>query len=169
MGHEKGQKVCLWHEVVDQDAGIVRVIKEVIVTLTDVKTGTPGEFSRTPMSGQSLRGIGDDGKLYEKHWNEWPESQTDDFMDRWSVRTDGEGDNSFWAPREATYAHNRLIDRNLNHGATHGIFYRVDTKGEPILPKGDVIHCEKHDQYDYPGSKCFRCFLEERAAKKAVA
>lgn len=168
MAHKIGQKICLWQEEVYRETGLVTVLKEVVVTLTEIKTGVPGEFSETPTNLESLRGVGDDGKVYEKHWYYWPESQTNDFIDRWSLREDEDGDGRivFWSPVEAVYAHNRLADHNRKHGEEHGVLRRVDKAGNAILPKGDVVHCEKHDEYHYPDSKCFRCFLEEH--KKAV-
>lgn len=165
--YKVGQKICLWQEHVDQESGKVLVLKEVIVTITETKTGVPGEFTSNPSSRQSLRGIGDDGKTYEKHWDEWPESQTNDFMDRWSMREDGDGENRFWSPREAVYAHNRILDHNQKHGAVHGLLIRVDQQGQPILPKGDIVHCESHDDYYYPGTRCFHCFLDEAKAAQA--
>ncbi len=169
MAHKTGQKICLWQEKVDRETGLVTVLKEVVVTLTEIKTGVPGEFSETPTNLESLRGVGDDGKVYEKHWDYWPESQTDDFIDRWSMREDGLGESNFWSPVEAVYAHNRLADHNRKHGEKHGVLHRVDQAGNAILPKGDIVHCEKHDEYHYPDSKCLRCFLEERKANVVAA
>jgi hypothetical protein len=167
-GYETGQKVCIWHESVDADTGFVTVLKEVIVTITEIKTGVPGEFSGRPSSGQSLRGTGDDGRAYEKHWDYWPESQTDDFIDRWSLRDDGEGEkNQFWSPVEAVYAYNRLADHNRKHGMTHGVLIRVGRGGEPMLPKGDVVRCGNHDEYYYPNGRCFHCFLDKKRTTHA--
>jgi hypothetical protein len=163
--YKVGQKVCLWRENVDGDHATITVLKEVIVTITETKTGVPGEFSGDPASQQSLKGIGDDGKVYEKHWDEWPESQTDDFIDRWSLRDDGDEVNQFWSPVEAVYAYNRLVGHNQKHGESHGFLTRVDRNGELILPKGDVVRCDKHDEYYYPNSKCFQCFVAEYRKK----
>jgi hypothetical protein len=150
----KGQKVCLWKEEVSKE-GVV-VVKEVNVTITDIKTGVPGEWSRKPVHQQSLRGLGDDGKVYQKHWDSWPESQTDDFMSQWSVRIDDDGE--VWIPQEAAHLHNKLNEHNRRHGETHPL-KRVDLQGNPILPKGDLTRCEAHDEYLLPGHKCFQCLL----------
>lgn len=159
MQYQKGLRVTLWQEVMNQEGNVV-VLKEVVVTITETKTGVPGEFSRNPTKAQSLRGLGDDGKVYEKHWNEWPESQTDDFVANWSVRDDGVevGGLSFWIPIEAVYAHNRLTRQNSRSGLS---VRRVDKDGNDILPKGDVVFCDKHNHYHYKGAKCFECLIQE--------
>ena len=66
--YKVGQKICLWQEDVDPNTGTVTILKEVIVTITETKTGVPSEHSGQPSSRQSLKGVGDDGKTYRKHW-----------------------------------------------------------------------------------------------------
>ena len=158
MPYEVGQVVCLWQE--ELRPGKVTVLKEVLVTITGVKTGVPGFFSLKPVSMQSLRGIGDDCKLYEKHWVNWPESQTNDYLGQWSSRDDGEGDDRFWIPKEAVHAYNTLND--LKKRFPDEQIVRLDKSGQPIVPKGDVEYCEKHDDYRHKGSQCFWCILEGR-------
>lgn len=151
---QEGNKICLWKESPEIKEGKVVVVQEVIVTITDTKTGVPGEWSNKPARQQSLRGLGDDGKIYEKHWDEWPESQTD-LAGQWSMRDD---DGEVWIPQEAAHLHNKLNDHNRRHGDTHPL-KRVDLQGNPILPKGDLSRCEAHDEYLLPGHKCFQCLL----------
>jgi len=159
-----GSKVCLWQEKMAD--GKVTVLKEVIVTITERKTGVPGEFSRKPVSSKSLRGIGDDGKVYEKHWESWPESQTDCFTDRWSMRDDGEGEYRFWAPKEAVHSHTHL---KLALEAHPGLkLVRVDKDGQPIVPKGDVVYCTEHDEYAHVGTECWQCYFGKLGTKIAV-
>lgn len=158
MPYEVGQVVCLWQE--ELRPGRVTVLKEVLVTITGVKTGVPGEFSRRPVSMHSLRGIGDDGKPYEKHWDSWPESQTNDFLGQWTFRDDGEGDDRFWIPMEAVHAYNTL-NAFKKHFPNEPVV-RLDKSDKPIVPKGDVEYCEKHDDYRHKGSQCFWCILEGR-------
>ncbi len=148
---KKGHKVCLWKEEI-RNRNVV-VVKEVVVTITDTKTGVPGEWSNEPTSHQSLRGLGDDGKVYEKHWEEWPESQTDT-SGMWSMRED---DGEVWIPQEAAHLHNKLNDHNRKHVGLY--LKRVDLQGNPILPKGDLTRCEAHDEYLLPGRNCFQCLL----------
>lgn len=159
---QKGYKICLWKEELKPEEGKVVVVKEVIVTITDTKTGVPGELSNEPTKHQSLRGLGDDGKVYEKHWEEWSESQMNDFAGQWSMRED---DGEFWTPMEAAYLHNKLNQNNRKHGNTHPL-KRVDFQGNPIFPKGDFTQCETHDEYLLPGRNCFQCLLE-RSRKRA--
>jgi hypothetical protein len=159
MTYEVGKVVCLWHE--DVQPGSVTVLKEVLVTITETKTGVPGEWSREPVSSISLRGIGDDGKTYEKHWDSWPESQTNCFTGQWSTRDDAEG---VWVPKEAVHAHGALRRHNEQYPSKQ--LTRKDRNGQPILPKGDVTYCEKHDEYDHLGSECLLCSLD---ARKKVA
>lgn len=160
MTIEVGHVMCLWHEDVKPEG--VTVLKEVLVTITETKTGVPGEFSRNPVSSQSLRGIGDDGKTYEKHWESWPESQTNCFTTQWSMRDDGEGDNPFWIPKEAVHAYDELRRAKEQHPELK--LERRDKNGQPVLPKGDVVHCAEHDEYTHKGTTCFSCHVAERAA-----
>lgn len=160
MAYEVGKTICLWQEKIDFEKRVVTVLKEVLVKITETKTGVLGEFSGKPVSGTSLKGVGDDGKEYEKHWDSWPESQTNCFTDQWSVRDDGEGDDHFWFPKEAVHAYNSL--RRANEKASNNIV-RVDTLGQPIVPKGDVTYCNKHDEYRHEGQKCLGCLIEKVA------
>jgi len=93
--------------------------------------------------------MGNDGKIYEKHWEYWPESQTNDFIDQWSMRDDAEDDFRFWIPREALHIYNAV-------SRTKGGIKLLDKSGA-AKPKGDVVYCEKHDYYSYSNKKCFRC------------
>jgi hypothetical protein len=158
MPYSIGQKICLWQEHVR--LGAVIVLKEVIVTITEIKTGVLGEYSMRPASSQSLRGIGDDGKTYEKHWDVWPESQTNDFIGQWSPRLDGEGEHHFWIPQEAVYAYDSLRRHNERFGQTHGVIKRTDINEAEVLPKGDFSYCKEHEYYSPLGNHCFHCMLE---------
>ena len=154
-----GQKVCLWQEVVT--AGQVLVLKEVIVTITETKTGVFGRWSQKPVTQMSLRGLGDDGKVYEKHWESWPESQTNDLISQWSMRDDGVGGvvTKYWTPKEAVYAHNEL--RSVNKRLEKKLV-RIDINGNTLVPKGDIVHCAKHDEYNHQGDTCFSCYIESQ-------
>lgn len=157
MPYEISKKVCLWRiKVID---GRITVIKEVIVTITEIKTGVPGEFSGEPVSSQSLRGIGDDGKTYEKHWESSPESQIYDFIGQWSLRDDGEGGYRFWIPREAIHFYNEF---SLRKNPT--MFRIVDRSGAPVTPKNFGSYCEEHDQYSY-SEKCLPCLIDKRVVE----
>ena len=166
MPYEIGQAICLWQEIVDFENGVVTVMKEVLVKITETKTGVPGEFSNKPVDMTSLKGVGDDGKEYTKHWDYWPESQTNSFIDQWDCRDDGEGDDKFWFPKEATHAHNDLCRTNKK---LEKKMVRVDVNCKPIVPKGDVDHCEQHDYYSHKGGKCFGCLMEKVKAEKEAA
>lgn len=155
------QKVCLW-QLAHGLRGIL-VMKEVVVTLTEVKTGALGALSREPVSMQSLRGVGDDGKHYEKHWESWPESQTGTFSDQWSWREDElEGDPMMevgWIPFEAVHIYNYAKLYNIT---------LIDKDGNAITPKGDVVYCAEHDRYWHEGVECRFCRRAKREAEKAV-
>ncbi len=154
-----GQKVCLWQELFTP--GQVLILKEVLVTITETKTGVIGHWSQKPATQMSLRGLGDDGKVYEKHWESWPESQTSDFIAQWSMRDDGEGVGvtKYWTPREAVHSYNEL--RSVNKRLEKK-FVRIDTSGKPVVPKGDIGYCANHDEYDHQGDTCFSCHIELR-------
>jgi hypothetical protein len=159
MQYRVGQKVNLWQTEVLPKERLTRVHNSVIVTITEVKTGVPGHWSRTPTSHQSLRGVGDDGRIYEKHWESWPESQTNDFLTQWSPCEHWD-----WAmPREAVQAYNDFVYFGKQK---HNVVDRiVGPDGNDIVPQGDVERCETHDQYYHAGddgdTKCFVCFLEK--------
>lgn len=154
-----GQKVNLWQIEVLLRERLTRVHRSVVVTITEVKTGTPGEFSGTPTMLQSLRGIGDDGLVYEKHWNHWPESQTNDFATQWSPCEHWD-----WAsPHEAIYAYNSFVrEGKQKYNMVDRI---VGPDGKDIIPQGGVERCKIHDQYYHAGDdgemRCFVCFLEK--------
>lgn len=155
------QKVCLWQIQAIPGSRQIVVLKEVIVTITEMKTGAPGEHSREPSSLQSLRGIGDDGNLYEKHWEEWPESQTNDFQSQWNMRDDGvgEGVEQYWIPMEAVYVYN-----SFSKVKAEGCKL-IDINSADILPKGDISYCEEHDRYTHgKGTTCFFCKHGRRVA-----
>jgi hypothetical protein len=160
-----GQKICLWQEVVTNSQ--VLILKEVLVTITETKTGVLGQWSRKPVSGISLRGIGDDCKVYEKHWEYWPESQTNCFTGEWSMRDDGEGVGvaKYWTPKEAVHAYSELKYANK---ALKMNLVRVDLQGNPIVPKGDVGYCAEHDMYHHVWDTCFSCFMEARKSSQAA-
>ena len=150
--YEIGQKICLWQmgKMVEKK---ITILKEVIVTITESKAGTPLEFSQTPAKSQSLRGIGDDGLLYEKHWNIWPESPGITFDSEWTTRDDGNGENPHWDPYEAFTFYNSL----------NRTFTIVYSNGEKAVPKADIAHCEKHDQYFDINGECFVCWIKENS------
>lgn len=155
MQYRVGQKVNLWQVEVFPDERIVRVLRSVIVTITDVKTGVPGHWSRTPSSQQSLRGLGDDGHTYEKHWESWPESQTRDFSDQWTHCEHWDWE----APREATDAYNSFVrEGKRKYNLVDRI---VGPDGKDIIPGGDTEHCTTHDLYRNAGDTfgCIDCRL----------
>lgn len=145
----------------------ILILKEVIVTITETKTGVHGEWSDEPVSSQSLRGISDDNKTYEKHWDLWPESQTNDFVDQWSMRDDGAGDDSlqFWSPMEAVRVYNSVSRENRRTARTK--FALTNMGGAAMKPKGDVVYCEAHDRYEHEGVQCFYCRFPEVARHRA--
>lgn len=154
-----GQKICLWDVKYDDSTNSVRVTREVLVTITETKTGTLGEFSGEPVSSQSLRGITEDGRQFEKHWDSWPESQMNDFSTSWSFQEEADG--AFWVPIEAVHAYNNVSRaRKDNPG-----LMLLDADGRFVVPKGDkVVYCRKHDRYSYENEKreaCFFCFAEQ--------
>ncbi|OGG73056.1 hypothetical protein A3A38_01920 [Candidatus Kaiserbacteria bacterium RIFCSPLOWO2_01_FULL_53_17] len=159
-----GQKVCLWH-IGRRNGLTVPVLKEVIVTITEVKTDVPNEVSGKPMSDQSLRGTGDDGKPYEKHWDSWPEEQLRDFATSWSMREDGATESDpfpDWIPREAVHAYNSMVLYRKHHIGADEQVVLLDSTGQPAKPKGDITHCATHDRYQHAGTECFHCLMARR-------
>jgi hypothetical protein len=163
MPYKVGQSVCLWQEMTNHKTGIITIVKEVIVKITETKTGVRGEFSRSPTDMTSLRGKGNDGKIYFKHWDYWPESQTSNFIEQWTLRNDGEGEKKFWIPKEAVFLYNEVVRYNERFKKN---ITCVDTAGQPIVPKGDVEYCKKHGEYHYKGVICFGCMVEHLETEK---
>ena len=165
MPYKVGQKVCLWQlaPLRHGQGRVVKVLKEVIVTITEIKDGVLGEFSQKPVSAQSLRGIGDDGKQYDKHWDVWPESQTRDYREQWSLRDDAGGEDPFWAPYEAAQLYGQFIRAGKRDGEPFKI---VNEAGVEMKPNGDTTHCEKHDEYSLGDDTCFWCRLEAHDAER---
>lgn len=156
--YQVNQKVCLWQTSIVPNSNEIVVVKEVIVTITEIKTGVPGEYSGKPVSHQSLRGVGDDGKTYEKHWDVWPESQTNDYQSSWSMRDDATTDigNRYWIPVEAVYIYD-IIPKLQKKGRNVRL---IDSSGANISPKGDVVYCEKHVCYSHAGNPCIFCVAD---------
>lgn len=177
MAYHKGQRFCLWQ--VDLQNHKALVLKEIMVTiteiktdvpgrLTDISTGVPGDLTGTYTPFESLRALGYDGKVYAKHWDFWPVYKspwTHTDTSCWSARDDGEGGNKLWTPYEAIHYHNYNVEHNILHGYWNGYSNMYTelvglTPGSPVLPKGDVLRCEKHNHYYYPGGQCKRCAYE---------
>lgn len=168
MSYKIGQKVCLWQVMLGanfwplDNQRKIQILKEVIVTITETKTGVRGEWSDKSVSSQSLRGIGDDGKTYEKHWDSWPESQTHDFADQWSMRDEDAGDGrKFWIPMEAVRVYNDVTRENRRIAQNKLALVSMDDTA--IKPKGDIAYCETHDRYEHEGVQCFYCRFPEVA------
>lgn len=153
--YKLGQKVCLWQTKIVPGSNQITVIKEVIVEIAGIKTEVPSAHSRSPVNLQSLRGIGEDGKIYEKHWDVWPESQMRDYVECWSARDDATIDtgNRHWIPVEAVYVYDARQQSRRYRKAVR----IVDGNEDDIKPKGDVVYCERHDQYDHVGNSCVFC------------
>ncbi|MFA6445819.1 MAG: hypothetical protein WCW14_01035 [Candidatus Paceibacterota bacterium] len=143
------------------------VLKEVMVTITETKTGVPGEFSREPSCGLSLKGIGDDGKVYEKHWESWPESQTNCFTGEWSLRDDGDKsvDHGFWSPKEAVYVWDKVLRHNTKYPDKKVTLIK---EGFTPIPKGHVTYCSTHDHYQHPDQPCHFCIMEMMQKEKEL-
>ena len=164
MASMVGKQICLWRAEQKQKEHAIRVIKEVIVTIAEEKIGVPGQYSRILSRFASYRGLGNDGRTYEKHWSVWPESsQSGDFLYQWTLRTDGgsRGRSNIWIPLEAVYLYNSKISRRM--GETEH-FIIVDMSGNEIKPKGDVVYCGVHDRYSFTGDECEACAHEHESA-----
>lgn len=164
MNYSIGQIVCLW-EVKDLSPGETAIVvaREILVRITEIKEGVPGEFTRRP-AGTGLKGIGDDGKEYVKHWDSYPESQTCTFAVEWSMREDGTTDKDFpyWIPRESAPFHSEVYRENTRGGKQLKL---VDLKGNPVEPKGDLEKCHEHGTFHYLAAKCSHCRLAEAIAR----
>ncbi|MCX6788874.1 MAG: hypothetical protein NTZ36_03300 [Candidatus Jorgensenbacteria bacterium] len=157
--YEIGQRVCLWDAQIFLGSTEARIIREVVVTVTETKTGVPGEFSKYPSPFESLRGIGEDGKIYEKHWELWPEIYGCNFSTVWSTRSD---DGHMWTPVESLHLYNELV----SHENEPNDFTLVDSIGNAIRPKGDFYYCEEHDSYWSRRIECFWCNIDNLSKRK---
>jgi len=74
------------------------------------------------------------------------------------MRDDGEGDHKWWVPKEAVHAHSELKYANKRR---EDKIFRVNAQGNEVVPKGDIVYCEKHDEYYHQGDACFSCLMEQ--------
>lgn len=159
--YKVGLRICLWQIDKPLFTNRLVVVKEVIVTLNGVKTGVPTQVEGVPSTYLSLRGVGDDGQLYEKHWDRWPDALCADPLSLWSARDDGV-DGQVWMPREAFQLYNLFASqRRMNLRA----FVLEGLKGLEAIPKGDLVHCEAHDDYSLPGDPCLSCLGDAQRAQ----
>jgi hypothetical protein len=165
MNFKVGQKVCLWRVDHSESPENIRILKEVIVIITQIKIGAIGQLSKKPTPKQSLRGIGNDDNTYEKHWDRWPENPSYSFDHQWTDRMDGEPVEGikFWIPQEAVAVWNDANEERKKYEKNLRI---VDRDGNPIRPDGDFIHCDLHDHYEHLGLICSRCALKKRPTQE---
>lgn len=155
-----GMRVNLWQVGRNARPGWPRfalpILKDILVTVTEIKTGTPGNISGKKASFQSLRGMGDDGIVYEKHWDHWPENIGESCVDSWTARADGAYEETFWTPKEATYVYN--VSRTFKDD---GVSLIGDHGRILMRPRGHINYCKTHDEY-WPGGLCFSCQSQSR-------
>jgi hypothetical protein len=140
-----GQRVLLWQLNCDGDIPPDRVVvlQEIPVIITEIKTGVLGMATKEPYPEQSLRAVDNNGRIYEKSWNEWFEFYGGHGMfgwfNRWEMRDDGvvleQHGSQFWTPREATLAYESLCacDRFWSRFKIPAVTI-VDVMGNPIAP-----------------------------------
>lgn len=169
--YQIGQKINLWQIHVDGENRTTHVLKSVLVTVTEVKTGVLEDYTDKPSTDESVRAVTEDGQVYERFWDRVPISQTTDFYGQWSLRDDGENipgypnDYKFWSPKEAWVAYKDFLRYS---SPKYNIVDRiVGPDGQAIVPKGDVVKCETHGTYQPPHINCFDCYMDERFGKKA--
>ncbi len=160
-----GDRISLWLVDFFTTPGTIQITREILVSITEEKTGAPRQFSREPSSFQSLKGIGDDGRLYEKHWESWPESQNADFTERWSQSYEN---NSLVTPFEAYRIYNDVARVNRVKQALR----LLGPDGSAIKPNGDKLaHCKTHDMYSYESEffteQCLLCRMAIRGRIQA--
>lgn len=163
MKYAPNQKICLWKVEIVRESTLM-VIKEVIVTITEVKSGVIGEISGKPVPFQSVLGVGDDSQVYEKHWLWWPESPVDcDFDSQWTDHVDCVTE-KVWTPVEAVYIYNEIASSRCARGAL-SLF---DTQGLPIVPKGDVQFCTEHDEFVHYREMCSWCCMDNLVRRRVA-
>lgn len=151
-----GQKVCLWKVSYQEVVLRMIVTREVIVTITETRNDVPSKIDSKPSHFQSLKAVDDQGKVYEKHWIEWPGDASDNINGQWSPRDEGSGINRFWTPFEAVYVYNEAM-RRKSQG-----YQLIDMRGLAIVPTGDVNHCGRHNRYYHLYDECFFCSADGR-------
>ncbi|MES2986204.1 MAG: hypothetical protein V4686_03725 [Patescibacteria group bacterium] len=150
MKYKIGQIICLW-ELVPPYGNPIIVVREILVTITNIHENVLGKESKCP-AGIGLKGIGNDGKVYEKHWDTWPDDQMQPDI-FWTWREDGTmlPQPSLWLPFEAVLYYSWVFRRNS------GNIKIVDKDSNPIEPKGDLEKCSTHGTFYYPGAECISC------------
>lgn len=164
MNFSTGQNICLWQVSVNLgNLPRILVLREVIVKVTELKTGALGEFSNRPSPFQSVLAVGDDGKEYQKHWNIWPESELCDFANQWTERSDGAEHEHHWRPVQAADLYNEVAS---NRVAKESRLNLVNRLGEQVYPKGDASYCEEHDWYSHAGNGCEWCEIDNHVKRR---
>lgn len=149
MVFKPGDVVCLWG--VKHEGGQIIIHKEILVTVMEVKTGVEG----LPKTYQSLRGMTEDGRYFEKHWRYWPGVEIKlHERHHWSESSDG--DSGKWVPQEAVNVYNLAPKNRVKI---------VDLLGREIKPKS-AAYCKEHDRYSFAGEKCLYCPIDTKPKTK---
>lgn len=153
--YKTGQKVCLWQISNVPGSRKITVLKNVIVTITEIKTEAPCVRDGKKVNTCSLLGMGNDNKQYKKYWEQLNERESSNYSPRWSTRDDGVfcRNGTQWIPIEAVFMYDvfrfmkqkRRLDR------------LVDQDDNDIKPEGDVVYCERHDSYSHVNLSCVSC------------
>jgi hypothetical protein len=164
-----GQKINLWQHHIDTKTRTTRILKSVLVTVAEVKTGVKQDYTDEPSTDESVLAFAEDGTRYERFWDRVPISQTSDFYGQWSMRDDGEltpGYNPLfrlWKPMEAWCVYNDYLHYGVKK---YNLVDKIlGPDGQAIVPSGDVTKCEKHGTYQPKHIECFECVLENLSKK----
>lgn len=156
-----GQKINLWQIYTDDQDRTARILKSVLVTVAEVKTGVKEDITGKPSTEESVLAFAEDGTRYERFWDRVPICMSFSFHAQWSVRDDCEpipGYNHMsrsWTPMEAWCAYNDLLFHcDEEYKLVDQI---VGPNGQAIVPEGDVVKCEKHDTYQPKYFECSDC------------
>ena len=144
------RQVCLWGVQQESGCSKTQVLKEIIVTVfakSSTNQTEPREHVR-----HHLRGLGNDGHIYEKSWKQLPGINMPVPI-QWVAH---HGKDPNWVPLEAVGVYNTLSNSPE--------FTIVDASGNSIKPKGDVAYCEKHDRYWHLDDMCAGCVVEGQKA-----
>lgn len=132
-----GDKVCLWEVKSELLEGRITILKEVVVTIMETKTGVEG----LPKNYQSLRAMTEDGQYYDKHWRYWPGTVVKlNEKHHWSGCLSGGSEGGKWIPQESVSVYNNAPKDRVKI---------VDISGKPIFPK-EAKFCQQHGVYYYP-------------------
>lgn len=163
MKYRVGQKILLGQTRTTMGSSRITVLQTVMVTITDIKTGAPGFYSKKASPLPSLLAQDENGQRYGRNWLHWPEGTSSDPEIVWA-RLNANNEEEGPPLHELCRLYNREVacrmgqrDRCLLEGP-RGRPFPMET-----FDLGDAKFCRRHDFIICPGDDvCPECNVLSR-------